>query len=314
MENEIQMDAATEIAVQTLRLDSREAAYFQRELEHIKSATYDVRYPALKARDFIPVSHDADPTDLKITYRVWDAFGMAQVIAHWADDLPHVELSGKEFSTPVVDIGVAYGYSLKELRAGARTGRSLPATKAEKAREFTERRVDDIAATGCPEAGMPGLLNHPNIPLVVLPTGTWASASAELILADMNYMVTQIVTNTLQTEEPDTLLLGTRDFLLVAQKVAGNQLADTILGIFLKTNPYIKNVASWVKLDTASATGGRRILCYKADPRVLQLEIPQEFEQLPVQARNLGFEVNCTAAIGGTVIRYPLSACYADGT
>lgn len=313
-ENEIHLDAATERTAQILNLDSRETAFFARELEHIKAQTYDVRYPALKAREFIPVSHDADPTDVEITYRQWDAFGMAQVIAHWADDLPHVELAGKEFKVPVKDIGVAYGYSLKELKASARVGRSLPNMKAEKAREFCERRIDHIAATGLPEAGIPGFLNHPNIPLVVLPGGTWASASAEVILGDMNYMVTSVVTNTNQTEEPDTLLLPTRDFMIVSQKVAGNQLSDTVLGIFLKTNPFIKTVKTWVKLDTASATGGRLLVCYKADPRVLQLEVPQEFEQLPVQAQGLGFEVPCTASTAGTCVRYPLAACYASNT
>jgi hypothetical protein len=183
--------------------------------------------------------------------------------------------------------------------------------KAEAAREFIERRIDDIAAFGIPQKNVPGLLNHPNIPALTLPTGTWASASAENILADMNYMVTQIVTSTKQTEFPDTMLLPTDLYLQISQKVAGNQLSDTVLGIFLKTNPWIKTVDTWVKLDTAAPDGGGMILCYKMDPRVLQLEITKEFEQEPPQARNRGFEVQCIARLGGTVVRYPLALAVA---
>lgn len=313
-----EISAEVERVAEELRLDSRETAFFARELEHIKTKTYDVEYPELKVRQFVPVSHDADPNSEKITYRQWDAFGMATIIAHWADDLPHVEVSGKEFTTPVVEIGNAYGYSKREIAASAAVNRSLPAMKAEKAREFCERRVDDIGAYGVPEVtktgqpGMYGLTNNPNVPIVTLPTGTWASASAENILADMNYMVSQIVTNTKQTHYPDTLVLPTALFLIVSQKVAGNQLADTILGIFLKTNPFIKSVETWVKLDTAAPDGSGRVICYKRDPKVLELEIPQEFQQEPPQARGRGFEVDCTVRIGGTVVRYPLAICYAD--
>jgi len=310
MENQ-EIDPVVAEVAEELRLDSRETAYFAREFETIKAQTYNVEYPALKARSLIPVSHDGDPTDEKITYRQWDRVGMAQIVAHWADDLPHVEVFGKEFSRDVVEIGDAYGYSKNELAKSAKLGRSLPTMKAEAAREFIERRIDDIAAFGIPQKNVPGLLNHPNVPALTLPTGTWASASAENILADMNYMVTQIVTSTKQTEFPDTMLLPTDLYLQISQKVAGNQLADTVLGIFLKTNPWIKTVDTWVKLDTAAPDGGGMIVCYKMDPRVLQLEITKEFEQEPPQARNRGFEVQCIARLGGTVVRYPLALAVA---
>jgi hypothetical protein len=240
------------------------------------------------------VSHDADPDAAKITYRMWDKVGMAQIISNWADDLPQIEVFGKEYSRDVKEFGMAFGYSQRELRASAKVGRSLPAMKAEGCREFCERRIDDVAAYGVPEADIPGFLNHPNVPIATLPTGGWSGATAELILADLNYLVTQIVVNTKQVETPDTLLLPTDLFMLISQKVAGNQLDDTVLGIFLKTNPFIKNVETWVKLDTAAADGGGRIVCYKRDSRVLELEMVQEFQQEAPQTKGRGVSVDCT--------------------
>jgi len=300
-------DAAVE-----LKLDSKETAFFARELEHIKAQTYDVLFPELKVRQFVPVSHDADPNSEKITYRQWQPFGMAQIVSHWADDVPMVEVTGKEFSTPVIEIAQGYGYSKREIAQSAALGRSLPAMKAQAAAQFIERRIDDIGTYGVPEKDMPGLVNNSNATLLTLPTGTWSTATAEQILADMNYMVSQIVTLTKQTHYPDRMILPTALYMLISQKVAGNQLNDTVLGIFLKTNPFIKQVDTWVKLDTAAADGSGRVICYKYDPNVLQYEIPQEMRQEAPEVRGRGVLVECNARVGGVVVRYPLAICYAD--
>lgn len=308
-----EMLAEVEMAAATLRLDSAETAFFARELEVLKSRTFDIKYPSLKARQYIPVSHDASPADETITYQQWDAQGMAVVVSHWAQDVPKVELAGKEFTTKIKEIAIDFGYSLAEMRKSAAVGRSLPDRKASKAREFIERGIDEVGAFGIPEASMPGFVNHPNIPIVVLPTGDWATATAEEILADLNYMVSQIIVNSKQTEEPDSVLLPTDLFLIVSQKVAGSDLKDTILGIFLKTNPYIRRVESWVKLDAANAAGtDGRIICYKRDPNVLELEIAGEFEMGAPIAEKRGFSVGCSAWVGGVVVYYPLAICFAD--
>ena len=55
-------------------------------------------------------------------------------------------------------------------------------------------------------------------------------------------------------------------------------------------------------MDFADAAGtGPRMLTYQRDPEILELIIPQDFEQFPPQARNLAFVVPCHARIGGVV-------------
>src|SRR5690554_5233059 len=97
------------------RLDSRETAMLARQLEYIKAQTYDVRYPAFKARTFIPVSTEVPPGAESITYRQWDQYGMAKVIANYADDLPLVDVVAREFTTKVKSLGEAYQYSIQDL-------------------------------------------------------------------------------------------------------------------------------------------------------------------------------------------------------
>jgi hypothetical protein len=55
------------------------------------------------------------------------------------------------------------------------------------------------------------------------------------------------------------------------------------------------------------------MVAYKKDPDMFTLEIPQMFEQLPVQERNLEYVIPCHARIGGVIIPYPLSLYIMEG-
>jgi hypothetical protein len=130
----------------------------------------------------------------------------------------------------------------------------------------------------------------------------------------MNYMVTQILVTTDQVHAPDTILLDSAAWGRITQAVDGlGSAGETIASVFLRTNPYIKNLDVWTKLDLAdAAAAGPRLLCYKRDPEILELEIPQEPEQFPPQAQGLEFVINCHARVGGLRMSYPLACAYAD--
>ena len=88
----------------------------------------------------------------------------------------------------------------------------------------------------------------------------------------------------------------------------------TILKSFLANNPYIKGIDSWKKLDAADEAGkGPRVVAYKRAPEILELNIPQEFEQFPPQPRNMEFIINCHAKFAGVSIYYPLAIGFLDG-
>jgi hypothetical protein len=303
------------------RLDARETAILARQLEHVKARTYDVKYPALQARRFLPVSNEVPTGAESITYRQWDQYGMAKVVANAADDLPLVDVVAREFTSRIKSLGDAYQYSIQDLRAAAQAGQPLDVMRAQAARRAIEAAIDEIAAFGLPEAGMPGFLNNANVPIIGPDTGGWAAAiaadaveGAKDVLNDLNKLVNSIITATKNVHQPDTLLLDTASFALLASTPVGDSLDRTILRVFLDTNPFIRNVDQWHKLDEADAAGtGPRIVAYARNPEVMELEIPQEFEQFPPQARNLAFLIPCHARVGGVVIRYPLAIAYMDG-
>lgn len=305
-----------EMARRAVRLDAGETAALARQLEFIYAKTYDVRYAELKARRFIPVDTSVDPGAEFYTYRQWDMMGMAQIIANYADDLPRVDTLAKEYPAPIKSLGASYGYSIQDLRRSAMAGSQLDARRAKAARRAHEQAVDEIAAFGNADAGLGGFTNNANVPLVAPDNAPWSSATALEILADLNKLSNSIVLTTLETFEPDTLLLDTASFQLIntlPMSTTGD--ADkTVLRFFLDNNPYISNVDQWTKLTDAGAAGVTRLVCYKRDPEVVELVIPQEFEQFPPQARNLEFVIPTHNRIGGVSVRYPLAMAYMDGT
>ena len=294
------------------RLDAAEVAHLTRQLEFVKARTYDVKYAALRARDFIPLSTEVDPAADTITYQQWDEVGAAKIIANYADDLPMVDAFAREFKSKVFSAGAAYQYSIQDLRRATKAGSSLDVKRARAARRAIEATIDEIAATGLDEGGLPGFVNHPNVPIVRPDTGNWLTATATQILADLAKLVGSVVTSMKSIFKPNTVLMGTSLFVRLAQLYTDTTNQVTVLRSFLNVSPWITNIDEWDKLDTAAADGGPRVIAYLRDSEVCELEIPLDFEQLPPQARGLAFVVNCHARIGGTKVYHPLAIAYMD--
>lgn len=48
--------------------------------------------------------------------RIYDSYGMTEIISNYADDLRRVDVIGEEKAVKVVDIGDSYGYSINEIK------------------------------------------------------------------------------------------------------------------------------------------------------------------------------------------------------
>lgn len=295
-----------------LKLDAAESAFFERQLEHIYSQTYDIKFATLRARDFVPVSNVANAGATSVTYRQMDRVGRAKVISNNAKDLPRVDVFGEEFNRPVREVGASYGWNIKELRSAQMAGENLNARRASAARRAIEEELDAIACFGSPENGIAdGFLNNPNVPSIVA-AATWPlPTTPDDIIGDIGSAVQRIVNLTLGVEMPDTILLPTDRFALIAT----TRLTDsdrTILDFVRASFPMITSIEPWYRLDTAGAGATRRMVVYKRSPDILTQEIPSEFEQLPVQEMGLEFIVNAMASTAGTALYYPLAVDFTD--
>ena len=120
-----------------------------------------------------------------------------------------------------------------------------------------------------------------------------------------------IISATKAVESPDTSLVDPANFTIIAQKRIGDT-SETVLSFHLRTNPWIRNVDHWYRLEGAGAGSTDRMVTYRRAPTKLELMVPQDFEMLPVQEEGLEFVINTHSRIGGTLIYKPLSLRYTD--
>jgi len=300
-----------------LRNDDKITSILDRELDYVQRQAYEVVYPQFKARQLIPVSNEADPAAETITYKMWDGFGIAKMLSDgYGDDIPLVDALAEEFTVKIKGMGLGYQYSIMDLKRSATSGAKLDSRRAKQTRKGIETKIENIGATGDAPTGLLGMANNPNVTVVSPITGTWASASGIQMVNDLLHVESEMVRLNQEAWLPTTIALDLTQHALLRKTIVSTtgDTNTTALKMFLDTAAYVKEVVPWNRLSTADAGGtGPRIACYAKDPDVLSLEIPQEYEQLPPQPKNMTFFVPAHARCGGVLMHYPLGMVYMDG-
>ena len=305
------------------RFDSAEDAsvFFARELDYVKSQSYDVEYPELTALTLFPMSSEVDPGAETVTYYSYDKVGLAKIISNYATDLPRADVKGKPTTAIIKSLGASYGYSIQEMRASAMAGKSLDTRKAESARYQIDYLNNKIAWNGDEETGLRGVLSKDtDVPLYILANGAkgstkWDQKDEDEILADINGMLKQMARTTKKVEKADTLALPSESYLeLQGRRIEGTD--TTVLSYIQKNLKDIKEIVSCPELDPdsvdtnpyAKETDGQGVmLLFKNDARKLTVENPLPFMQYPVQTEGLEMVVPCEARTAGVLIYYPMS-------
>lgn len=309
------------------RFDANDTAFLERQLTYLRAKVQEVLYPENMAMQFIPLANDIPASADTYAWEILDKTGQAKVIAKGSDDLPRVDVSAQERKGTVVNVGASYGWDVDELAESARLNVNVPARKALAARSAIDLQVDNLLALGQTgqDVALPftGFINNADVIAQGLQTAVGAvttpwiygTTTAQNMLDTLNNAVNQVVVGSKQLFYPDTWLLPTNEFMIIAQQRVGtNENAETVLQAFLKNNPFIKNVAPWPKLVGAghTPTTFSRGICYKRDPQVLEGVVPQLFTQLAPQPRNLDVVIPCKARAGGTMVYHPLAVQYVD--
>jgi hypothetical protein len=305
--------------IHTTQLDAGESFFFARELEYIKSKSYDIEFPDMKAFKHIPISTEAGDGAQSITYAQFEEVGLARIIESYGDDLPRADIRGKEYTQLVKSVGVSYGYSIQEIRAALMVGRSLTQRQANSARRANDQKINRLAWFGDTNYGIYGMVNMPNVPAFAVPaTGTgattqWVNKTPDQILGDLNQVANSIVALTKGVEMPNTVLLPVAQYTLIASTPRSPVSDTTILEYFIQNNPFISTV-DWVpELAGAGPSGEDIMIAFDKNPDKLTMEIPMPFTQYPPQERGLEFIVPCESRFGGIIVYYPLSIAIGEG-
>lgn len=305
------------------RMDAGEEAYFARELEARRPRSYDIIRAPLKAFELIPVDTTTNAGADTISYSQFDMHGMAKIIANYADDLPVVGITGKEFLTKVRTVGDSYVFSVQDLKAAIMANKPLQSRLQSAAQRAQREKWNRIAFYGDAEYDLPGLLTNTNIPSSSAPAGAstdteWSGKTADEILADMQFLVDQIITTTNGAEQPDTIVMPIANYRIASTLQKSTASDVTVLEFFKKNNPTIS--VEWANELTAAqmaANGvtrfsGSVMLAYRRSPEVLVLDMPQMYTEMAPQLNNLMYKVPAYSRIGGVSIFYPLAMSFMD--
>jgi hypothetical protein len=307
------------------RFDSAEDAsvFYARELDHIKTRTYDIEYPEFNATRLFPVESSVDLGMETITYYSYDKTGMASIIADYSDDLPRADALGKPFTAKIRGLGASYAYSIQDMRASRYAGKSLDVRRGEAARLAIDALINRIAWCGDEINGLRGVLSPENqVPIWTPPTNAGGESTKfkdktpDEILATFSGALGYMSDTTKGVERPDTIVLDESNYIYLATTPRSAD-SDTTLLKWLSDN--LPNI----KFDRASELGANTeynpfgdqavMVLYRNDPRKLTIEIPLLFNQLPVQSKNLAFEIQCESRIAGAIIYYPMSLLIVPG-
>lgn len=301
----------------TLHLDANESAFLSRQLEHVRAQSFDILFPELKGRRMVPVDNSVDPGAETIRYAQYESVGSAEMAKDYGEDAPTADVKSGEFTHGVFGMKVKYSYSLQEIRAARLAGLPLDARKGAAARRAIEQLFDEIIWLGHAATGLKGLLNQSSTCTYTTPVGgngskLWSLKSPDEILVDMFGMEATIRETTKEVEAPDTLVLPLSSHGIVTTRRLGDGSDTTILKHFLANALSIKNVEFSHKLESNAGWTGKRMVSYRRSPDKLQAIIPQEFSQLPPQARGYQIVTFCEGRCGGVELYYPKSMCYGD--
>jgi hypothetical protein len=302
-------------------LDANESAFFARELEHIKTRTFDVEFPEIPYRRIFPISQEGGVGVTSITFRVFDKVGVAKLIGVYGGHIERVDVFGTEVTVPVRRGATSFGITLDEIEAGARTGRPISAQKSIAALEAIERLFNNIAFFGDAEAGLMGLFTHPNIPSGAAPLGGWLSGEAdvtpETIAADVYDGLINVVESTKKVEVPNRLVLPIAEYNYIAHKRMSTQSGETILSYITSTSPYLKGEAAIMciaECEDVAALHGAPVspakdvaIYYNYSASKLEFEIPEDVNFTTPQIRDLEEVTIVKAKTGGLNVYKPLS-------
>ena len=318
------------------RTDSYDTAMFLRQLTYIMQTPFDIEYPELKGREIVPIVTESDPGEEFHLWHQMDRVGQAKIISPDAQDLPNIEVTGKEYGNRVYSIGASYQYTVMDVRRAIMSKIPLPDRKAKAARKAHEEILDRLLAAGSNGlSGTPNLQSsdlYPTYGLANFPTNlaggssgytstNWlaTSTTVQQILGDISSLEAFMANTTLNIHRGNTLVLPTSLYNQLAYTRRSPTFTDdTLLQYVLKSSISIKKIIDWNQLNTAglkqdTTTAGPRILLLNQAPENFEFVMPQPFEQLPPQPRDLRFVIPTHSRYGGILVHQAGSIAYLDG-
>lgn len=301
-------------------------AFMISQLSYLEPKLYEQKYADIFFDGLVPIDTSIPEWVETVNYRSYDGVTMGKFIGSSADDLPSAELEAQIHTVQLGYAGASIKYSLDELRKSTAMNMPIDQTQMRIAYRGAREHQQTVVFFGDTKRKMSGLFNHPNV-TKTNSTVDWNTASAEEILADINKLIGDIWEDSNQRFMPNTLLIDTKRYRLIANKPYGVDLNGTKVG-FTTVLDFVKqkNIATierGIELDIRpipfllashmnkfAGENKDRMIAYEKSPDNLVAYMPIAPRFVAPQFQNLMIKVPMEYKISGTEFRYPQCACY----
>lgn len=301
--------------------------------EQIRAGAVDVKLPDILWSKVLPgASLDTSiNVGAKLTsYRVKDRRGKGAFRAAVGKDIPTVGVTINKVTIPMESAAVSASIDLDDIRAVAfgHEGMNLITDSGAVMREASERHIEHVFFYGFSTLGFAGWLDYSLSPLTTAGTKaaggtTWAAATPDEIITDVQAWIGQVMTNSKMVFKPGRLSLPIAQWVLITSKringTAGNGVNQTVAEFLAKNNAYTAATGQPLEivpiryLQGAGVSGVDRAILEDTTPDNFYLPMSEVFNMLPPQDVALATNLFATYKFGSFHRTQPLSSLQIDG-
>lgn len=301
---------AIKVAMQGMGIDANKldahGIWTVNQLTQLLNRQYEQAYPQTGVLELFPVTTELSPVTKNFEWLEFDGVTSAKIIADYTDDLPTVEAMASEKTGKVFRLGNAWFISIDEIKAGQALGSSLSDRKASLAREGHETLVNDLVFKGSAPHNIVSVFDQPNINR--LTSASWTTP--EIAFSELQDLIETIEDVTLGRHHVTNIVIPPSKRRLLTQKMP--DVTVSYLAWFKENYPNV-TITAIAELEDIDGAGTKGVLAYEKDPMNMSIEIPERFNMLPMQPKDLHFKVPCTSKCTGLIVYRPLTIAILSG-
>lgn len=301
---------AIKVAMQGMGIDANKldahGIWTVNQLTQLLNRQYEQAYPQTGVLELFPVTTELSPVTKNFEWLEFDGVTSAKIIADYTDDLPTVEAMASEKTGKVFRLGNAWFISIDEIKAGQALGSSLSDRKASLAREGHEALVNDLVFKGSAPHNIVSVFDQPNINR--LNSAGWTTP--EIAFSELQDLIETIEDVTLGRHHVTNIVIPPSKRRLLTQKMP--DVTESYLAWFKENYPNV-TITAIAELEDIDGAGTKGVLAYEKDPMNMSIEIPERFNMLPMQPKDLHFKVPCTSKCTGLIVYRPLTIAILSG-
>ncbi|MED6058028.1 major capsid family protein [Klebsiella pneumoniae] len=301
---------AIKVAMQGMGIDANKldahGIWTVNQLTQLLNRQYEQAYPQTGVLELFPVTTELSPVTKNFEWLEFDGVTSAKIIADYTDDLPTVEAMASEKTGKVFRLGNAWFISIDEIKAGQALGSSLSDRKASLAREGHETLVNDLVFKGSAPHNIVSVFDQPNINR--LTSASWTTP--EIAFSELQDLIDTIEDVTMGRHHVTNIVIPPSKRRLLTQKMP--DVTESYLAWFKENYPNV-TITAIAELEDIDGAGTKGVLAYEKDPMNMSIEIPERFNMLPMQPKDLHFKVPCTSKCTGLIVYRPLTIAILSG-